>query len=123
MKTMRIVVATLLMMSVLPLRASEKNSEKNNVISDEDLAAKKKAFALELKNRKRWEWEYLHYPKDETIKIDVQVLNKELELPELRGIMQFGTMFIIPAGMDEKFIHKTLVPEKRHGDFIVGLVV
>lgn len=95
-------------------------NKKSNVISDEDLLAKKSAFALELKRRKSQEFEFLHYPKGSNIKIDVEALNKELGLLDLYKVISFGDMFLIPAGMDEKFVHKTLVPE-RVPDFEVEM--
>ena len=113
-------VMVLLMMSIVPLCAME--NKKSNVISDEELLARKKAFALEFKNRKLQEFEFLKYPKDSNIKIDLEALNKELGLSDLGKVISFGDMFLIPAGMDEKFIHKTLAP-KRIPDFEVELAL
>jgi hypothetical protein len=113
-------VIVLSIFSIMPLCAME--NEKNNVISDAKLLAKKKAFALELKNRQKSECEFLYYPKGSNIKVDLEVLNQELELSsEIGKVIQIGDMFIIPAGMNEKFIHKTLVPD-RVPDFEVTLV-
>jgi hypothetical protein len=125
MKMIKKVVATLLMMSIVPLCTME--TKKSNVKSDEDLLAKKKAFALELEKRKKNKWEWLHYPKDQNVEtelkaIDIEALNKELGLRDFCGVSRLGCMFLIPAGMDEKFIHKTLVPSQRVPDFEVGLI-
>jgi hypothetical protein len=111
MKLTRKTIVALLMMSIVPLCAME--NEKNNVISDADLLAKKKAFALKLKSRKKFQKEYLHYPKDSNITVDVEALNQELDLLDTCKVIHFRDMFLIPAGMDEKFIHPTLVPRRR----------
>lgn len=112
MNIMKNIIVVLLMVNVVSLCAME--NQKNNVISDAELLAKKKAFGLELKNRKGEEvaFELLCYPKGSNIDIDVKKLNQELGF--LHAVVcRFGDIFKVPAGMDERFIHKTIIPEKR----------
>ena len=120
MNTTKSIIAVLSFVSIVPMCAME--NQKNNVISDEDLLVRKKAFALQFKNQKQRKREMLDYPEGSEIKINLEVLNKELELQDSDKIFSFGDMFVIPEGMDEKFIHKTLVP-KRVADFGIKMVV
>jgi hypothetical protein len=87
-------------------------------MENEDLLARKKAFAEEVRKRKKLEVEYLLYPEDSNIKIDVKTLNKELGLASesVFQVTRLGDMFMVPKGMDEKFIHLTLVPERIEDD-------
>ncbi len=110
MKLTKKTIVALLMVSIAPLSGME--NEKNNIISDAELLAQKKAFGLELKKREEVEFELIFYPKGSNIKIDVKKLNEELGFSH-EVVCRFGHIFRIPAGMDEKFIHKTLIPEDR----------
>lgn len=99
------------MMSIAPLCAME--NERNNVISDADLLAKKKAFALKWIEKKTWERETLVYPRKSDIVIDLDTLNKELGLSFPESIYKIGDRrFIVPKGMDSSWIHPTLIPER-----------
>jgi len=99
-------------MAVVSLYAMEKQKD-NAINNDTDLLARKKAFGLELKSRKKAEFELLLYPEGSNIKIDTKKLSEELGF---RGEVVWGSMdgatFRVPAGMDEKFIHTVLVPKR-----------
>lgn len=104
---------------IVPLCAME--NKKDNVISDADLLARKKAFGLAWINRQTWKVEYLNYPKGSNIRIDVKKLNEELGLEEAVTECRDYDQFIVPEGMPAEFIHKTVIP-KRISDFEVDMI-
>ena len=106
-------------MTVVPLCAME-NTKKNAGNDEEVFLAQKKAFGLEVKQRVLIEYDFLRYPKDSDITINLDALNEELGLSNISKVSRYGDLFVVPAGMDKKFIHKTLVPQ-RISDFEVEL--
>ena len=84
-------------MSIISLTASENN----------------KGLHKQRVKKREIEREFLVYPKDAVIDIDVKNLPKGVE-------KLFSNMFLVPKGMDAKLIHPTLVPE-RIPDFEISM--
>lgn len=88
--------------------------ENKGRLSDAELLAKKQAFALEVKERRERKFQWITYPEGINPDVDVDALNKELGLlGDTYKICGFGQAFMFPAGMDVRFLHNHLLPQKN----------